>query len=150
MPRTASGGRLGAVARFLVVPVVLALGLAACASGAGGGAGPTGGPDRSAMPSSVPSVGSVAVSSPEDAAARVIATDPRFAGATMLQPGSIGLSKWWVATALDNGGYEVSVTLGWGDCPAGCINHHTWVYDVAADGTVAAKSDSGDPVPVSS
>jgi hypothetical protein len=73
--------------------------------------------------------------------------DPRFAGATMLQPGSIGLTKWWEWRALDDGGYEIKLTLGWGDCPAGCISHHTWTFDVAQDGTLKAMGDAGDPVP---
>jgi hypothetical protein len=127
--------------------VLLAVALGACAAGSGA---PTDGPDRSAMPSPVPSPGAVEVSSPEDAAARVIASDPRFAGATLRQPDSIGLSKWWEWKALGDGGYEISLTLGWGDCPAGCINHHTWVFDVAADGTVTKTTDSGDPVPAGS
>ena len=130
----------------LAAGALLALALAACAAGSAS----DGGTGASPTPTPVPTPAADAVSSPEDAAARVIATDPRFAGATLLQPDSIGLSKWWTWKALDNGGYEVSLTLGWGDCPAGCINHHTWVFDVAADGSVTKAGESGDPLPASS
>lgn len=85
----------------------------------------------------------------EDAAARAIATDPRFIGATQIQPGSIGLTKWWTGVALASGTFQLDVTIGWGDCPAGCISHHTWTFEVAADGTVTRKGESGDPAPTS-
>jgi hypothetical protein len=123
--------------------VLISVALSACATGAGSPAAASAAP----TPTPVPSVVAAPVSSPEDAAARVIATDPRFAGATMLQPGSIGLNKWWEWLALDSGGYEIKLTIGWGDCPAGCIDRHTWVFDVAADGTVTKASESGDEVP---
>jgi hypothetical protein len=117
----------------------VALGAAGCATGgASGSAAPTPTP-VTAVPNPV--------SSPEDAAARVIAADSRFKGATMLLPDSIGLTKWWEWKALDNGGYEIKVTMGWGDCPAGCINHHTWTFDVAEDGTLTTVGETGDPVP---
>jgi hypothetical protein len=122
--------------------VLMSMALSACATGAGSPPGPSAVP----TPTPVPTVVAAPVSSPEDAAARVIATDPRFAGATMLQPGSVGLTKWWEWLALDSGGYEIKLTLGWGDCPAGCIDHHTWIFDVAADGTVTKVSESGDEV----
>jgi hypothetical protein len=47
-------------------------------------------------------------------------------------------------------GYQVTVSLGWGDCPAGCINHHRWVFHVDPDGTIALVEQSGDadaPIP---
>jgi hypothetical protein len=87
------------------------------------------------------------VASPEDAAARVIATDPRFVGATELNPDVIGANKWWEASALENGAYRITITIGWGDCPSGCISHHVWVYEVSADGEVTLIEESGDPVP---
>ena len=37
--------------------------------------------------------------------------------------------------------------VGWGDCPAGCIDEHVWTYDVAQDGTITVVSESGPPVP---
>ena len=58
----------------------------------------------------------------------------------------IGQGSWWDATESAQG-YEVTVELGWGDCEAGCINRHTWVYSVTRDGTVSITSEQGDPLP---
>jgi ABC-type transport system substrate-binding protein len=89
----------------------------------------------------------VDVASPADAAALVIATDPRFEGAIALTPDVIGASKWWEATALAGGGYHVTITVGWGDCPSGCIDSHVWDFEVSADGQVTLLGESGDPIP---
>jgi hypothetical protein len=88
----------------------------------------------------------VDVASATDAAALVIATDPRFEGAIELTPDIIGASKWWEATALADGGYQVTITIGWGDCPSGCINEHVWDFEVSADGEVTLLGESGDPI----
>jgi hypothetical protein len=61
----------------------------------------------------------------------------------------IGASKWWRATPMGDGGYSIAITLGWGDCPAGCISHHTWTFTVTADGSVTKTGESGDPIPTS-
>jgi hypothetical protein len=45
------------------------------------------------------------------------------------------------------GAFVVSVRVGWGDCQAGCIDEHSWVYAVAPDGTVTVQSEEGPPVP---
>jgi hypothetical protein len=37
--------------------------------------------------------------------------------------------------------------IGWGDCPAGCIDEHSWVYAVAPDGSVKLQSQGGSEVP---
>jgi len=88
----------------------------------------------------------VDVTSVAEAAALVIATDPRFEGAISLTPDVIGASKWWEATAIADGGYRVTITIGWGDCPSGCINAHVWDFEVSADGQVTLLGDSGDPI----
>jgi hypothetical protein len=87
------------------------------------------------------------VTSPADAAALVIATNPMFTGTTELRPDVIGASRWWEAEALDGGGYRIEITIGWGDCPAGCIERHVWTYEVDASGGVELVSEAGDPVP---
>lgn len=133
--------RTSGPALTLAALVFAAVGVAACATSGSAPGGSVAAPTPGATAVSNP------VSSPEDAAARVIASDPRFKGATMLLPDSIGLTKWWEWKALDNGGYEIKVTMGWGDCPAGCINHHTWTFDVAEDGTMTTVGETGDPVP---
>ena len=133
-------------ARFRVVlfaaaaAAAAAVALAGCAVGAGA--------PGSASPG-LPTLPAAPVLSPEDAAARVIATDPRFAGAAELVPGVIGASKWWRATPIGDGGYSIAITVGSGDCPAGCISKHTWTFMVTADGSVTPMGESGDPLPTS-
>jgi hypothetical protein len=79
-----------------------------------------------------------------EAVARVLAQDPRFASIVPLDPNLIGQSAWYeVGPAVV--GWRVTVTMGWGDCQAGCISRHVWVYDVDADGTVTLVDERGDP-----
>jgi hypothetical protein len=107
----------------------------------------TGGSVSSSSLAPTPTPVAAPVVSPEDAAARVIGSDPRFAGATQLRPDAIGLSKWWEARSLQSGAYEIKLTVGSGDCQAGCIDRHQWTFNVAADGTLKLVSESGDPLP---
>jgi hypothetical protein len=80
--------------------------------------------------------------------ARVIATEPRLTGIEPFDTGLIGQSSWYtVEPASGVGAFVVTVQVGWGDCPAGCINEHTWVFAVAPDGTVSVASESGPAVP---
>jgi hypothetical protein len=84
------------------------------------------------------------VRSAAEAAARVIVSDPRFAGVGPLSPDLIGASAWYeVAQTAD--GFHVGITMGWGDCMAGCISRHIWEYDVSTDGTITGPAESGDP-----
>ena len=97
-----------------------------------------------ASPTPVP----VPVTTPEQAVARVIATEPRLAGIRPFDPELIGQASWYkVAPASGVGAFVVTVRIGWGDCQAGCIDEHRWVYSVAPDGTVKVVSETGDPVP---
>ena len=126
--------------RHALMPLLLVV-LAAC--NAAGAPSPT--PEPTSRPTPTPI--DAPVSSPADAAALVIATDPRFSGAIQLEPDLIGASKYWEAEALGAGGYRIKLTLGWGDCPAGCIARHVWTYDVDATGGLTLVSESGDEVP---
>lgn len=40
-------------------------------------------------------------------------------------------------------GIEYIFTLGWGDCPAGCINYHSWKFRVASNGGVTLADEYG-------
>ncbi|TAK00733.1 MAG: hypothetical protein EPO36_07640 [Chloroflexota bacterium] len=136
----------------LAILAAISIGAAGC-SGAGASGSPSQAPTpTAAVPSPTPTTPgptpiAATVASPADAAALVIATDPRFDGAVALTADVIGASKWWEAEALADGAYRVSLTVGWGDCPAGCINRHVWTFEVTADGQVTLLEESGDPVP---
>jgi hypothetical protein len=126
----------------VALPALIALGLflSACSMDKGASPGAT-------QPAPTPTPIAADVASSQDAAALVIATDPRFEGATELSPDLIGASRYWEATALADGAYQIKLTLGWGDCPSGCIERHTWVFMVTADGQVTLVEESGDPLP---
>jgi hypothetical protein len=104
-------------------------------------------PSPEPTPRPTPTPITAPVATPEDAAALVIATDPRFAGAIPLRPDVMGASKWWKAEPLAGGGYRIELTIGWGDCPAGCIDRHVWTFDVDATGGLTLVGESGDEVP---
>jgi hypothetical protein len=73
----------------------------------------------------------------------VLASDPRFADVGPQQFDVIGQCCWYDVIELDDG-WQVTVELGWDDCPSGCINRHRWVFHVARDGTLALISEEGD------
>jgi hypothetical protein len=87
------------------------------------------------------------VTSPAQAAALVFASNDRFAQIMPLQPDVIGQSAWYETTEAGDH-YAVVVTIGSGDCMAGCIDRHTWTYRVDRDGTVSLVSEEGDQVDV--
>jgi len=130
-----------AVRPALLAAALLGAALAACSAASV----PSPSPAPTIRPTPTPIT--VPVATPADAAALVIATNPMFAGATELRPDVIGASKYWKAEPLQGGGYRIELTIGWGDCPAGCIERHVWTYDVDATGGLMLVGESGDPVP---
>ncbi len=86
------------------------------------------------------------ITSPEEAAKLVLRSDPRFAGIGPRDPNLIGQANWYEVTTAD-AAYQVVVRMGWGDCPAGCINEHRWTYSVDRSGAVRLVAEAGDPVP---
>ncbi|MHB8891153.1 MAG: hypothetical protein ACYC65_03820 [Candidatus Limnocylindrales bacterium] len=88
--------------------------------------------------------------SPEAAAAAVQARSPLFDGFEPVNQDVIGQDRWWEAEPLDTAtppaGWAITFTAGWGDCQAGCIDRHSWTWDVAADGTVTFVSEEGSPL----
>lgn len=133
--------RLPTRASVLLPALLCAAVLAAC----GPASTPSASPAPSVRPTPTPIAASVAT--PAEAAALVIATNPLFTGAIELNADLIGASKWWVATPVTGGGFTIVLTVGWGDCPAGCINRHVWTFDVKADGALALVTETGDSVP---
>jgi hypothetical protein len=86
------------------------------------------------------------VTTPDDAAALVIASDPRFKDVVKQEAGVIGGCCFYQATALAGGGFGVTIEIGWGDCPAGCISRHKWSFNVTPDGAVTLQGESGPPL----
>ena len=82
----------------------------------------------------------------QEAVALVLAQDPRFAGLGPRDPSLIGQGSWHEVRAAGSG-YAVTVRIGWGDCPAGCISSHTWVFAVGADQGVRLVRESGGELP---
>jgi hypothetical protein len=130
--------------------LVLVIALAGCASGAA--------PAPSARPSAAapslvasPLTGGSAkpggpVETPDEAAQLVIASDSKFEKVGKKDPELIGQCCFYEA-ARGQEGFRVRITVGWGDCPAGCIDRHTWTYDVSQNGEIKLIGQSGDPVP---
>jgi len=121
----------------LLVVALLALTVTACAGASG----------SSPEPSPSASLGEP-VRTEADAVARVIAAEPRFARIGTRDPALIGQASWYEATPASGvGAFLVTMRIGWGDCPAGCIDEHTWTYAVGPDGSVRLQSEAGSPVP---
>ena len=140
--------------RRLAVVLLAALAVAACT--ASPGASSLGSPLGSASPAgsvspapSTPVAGASAhpVSSAADAFRAVQARSPWFDAIEPRDATAIGQSAWWTAEPGASGAWTVTVDVGWGDCPAGCIDHHTWIWTVAADGAVNLASQTGAAIP---
>lgn len=103
-------------------------------------------PATTPVPSPSPSPqGHINVTTPAQAAALVFDSDERWARMSPPRADLIGGSSAFEAFA-DATGFTVKITIGQGDCQAGCIEKHTWEYHVDAGGQVALVDDSGDPV----
>ena len=74
----------------------------------------------------------------------------RFAGidgvAFAYTPGTIGSGNDITATR-EREAWQLEYSVGFGDCPAGCIGRHFWTFLVYADGRVVSLRDRGDPLP---
>lgn len=126
----------------MFIAALLAIVLASSACSATSSSSPATSPGASPAASAGP------VTTAEDAVARVVAKEPRFAGIGKRDPDMIGQASWYdVTPASGVGAFVVTVRVGWGDCPSGCIDEHTWVYAVAPDGAVTLQSEDGSDVP---
>lgn len=81
-----------------------------------------------------------------EAARLALAQQQRFAGIGPLDENLIGQAAWYQVAASGDG-WEVLIRIGWGDCPAGCINEHRWTYAVARTGSVELLHEDGDLLP---
>lgn len=129
---------------MLAAPIAALILVTACASAGGGSLAPA---SPSALAGASPSAGAGPVGSPEQAAALVLAQRPEFAGIEARNPELIGQANWYEVTPIAGGGWQVVVEMGWGDCPAGCIDKHRWTFAVAPDGSVGLIKEEGPPLP---
>lgn len=93
-----------------------------------------------------PAGGSNGAITEADAVRLALAQDPRFAGIGPADPDLVGQAAWYEVADADDG-WQIIIRIGWGDCPAGCINQHRWVYGVGRSGDVSLLSDDGDTLP---
>jgi hypothetical protein len=139
-PRVGTRRREPMTRRLILAALLIISLLVAGCGGAGTDATPA--PSTPVAPSLQP------VTTQEEAVAAVIAREPRLTGITEFDPELIGQGTYYEVTPASGvGAFLVKVTVGWGDCPAGCINRHEWLYAVQPDGTVVLQTESGDPVP---
>jgi Carboxypeptidase regulatory-like domain len=88
------------------------------------------------------------ISTGDAAMAAVVAAEPRFAGILPRNLDLIGQSTWWEARPASGvGAFVVVISVGWGDCQAGCIDEHHWTYAVTPDGGARLLSEDGAPIP---
>jgi hypothetical protein len=123
----------------LLLPTLAILIVVGCAAGAA----------TTEAPSGVPSPGStgeVIIRTADDAAARVLTQLGRWPGVGPFDPNRIGQCCGYRVQQTAEG-WVVTIEVGWGDCPAGCINRHQWRYLVRPDGTVVVQGEGGPPVP---
>jgi hypothetical protein len=146
-PRSIRATRLAAVACLATLGLVIgACSSAVTPSSSPSPSSPTASP--SITPSVAPSVplSGTTVTTPEAAAALVVASDPRFAGVTPKDANLIGQCCFFTATPA-RGGFAVTIEIGFGDCPSGCINRHHWFYSVTTNGTIHLDREDGPELP---
>lgn len=51
-----------------------------------------------------------------------------------------------IRARLQDGGWRLDYSFGFGDCPAGCIERHTWSFHVTEAGAVVFLGESGSPL----
>jgi hypothetical protein len=86
------------------------------------------------------------VETPDEAVAAIRAHTPWFDGIEALDPNLIGQAASWTAEPTDEQSIRVTFEVGWGDCQAGCIDRHTWTWDVASDGSLDWVGEDGSEV----
>jgi hypothetical protein len=74
----------------------------------------------------------------------------RFAtmpGVIWAEPNGYGGDGNDIRARPENGGWRLEYSVGFGDCPAGCIGRHVWTFAVDSTGAVRYLGGSGDPLP---
>ncbi len=129
----------------LLLPLALLLAVVAPAAAA----------DESPAPEAVPYLvsgysGTLPIATPEDAHAAVLAAGGPFDEFTYNDGALIGATKYYdvKGDAGSAATWIVVYTYGWNDCEAGCINGHSFVYQVdPLTGAATFDSQQGDVLP---
>ena len=90
------------------------------------------------------------IDTPAEAHAAVIASGTPFVDFVLLDDALIGASQYYEVKGEpgSSAAWIVVYTYGWGDCQAGCISRHTFVYQVdPVSGAVSFDSHQGDSLP---
>lgn len=90
------------------------------------------------------------IDTPAEAHAAVIASGTPFVDFVLLDDALIGASQYYEVKGEPGSSatWIVIYTYGWGDCQAGCISRHTFVYQVdPVSGAVSFNSHQGDSLP---
>ncbi len=111
--------------------------------------------DESPAPEAVPYVvssysGTLPIATAEDAHAAVLAAGGPFDEFTYNDGALIGASKYYDVKGEPGSAaiWIIVYTYGWNDCPAGCINGHSFVYQVdPLTGAATYDSHQGDVLP---
>ena len=111
--------------------------------------------DETPAPEAVPYVvrsysGTLPIATPEDAHAAVLAADGPFGEFTYNDGALIGATKYYDVKGEPGSAaiWIVVYTYGWNDCAAGCINGHSFVYQVdPLTGAATFDSHQGDVLP---
>ena len=90
--------------------------------------------------------GSHAAITEADAIRLALAQDARFAGIGPVEADAVGQAAWYEVALVDDG-WQITIRIGWGDCPAGCINQHAWIYGITTAGDVSLVREQGDAMP---
>jgi hypothetical protein len=129
----------------LFLPLALLLAVVAPAAAA----------DESPAPEAVPYLvssysGTLPIATPEDAHAAVLAAGGPFDEFTYNDGALIGATKYYdvKGDAGSAASWIIVYTYGWNDCEAGCINGHSFVYQVdPITGAATFDSHQGDVLP---
>jgi hypothetical protein len=63
------------------------------------------------------------------------------------EPNGLGGDGADITGEHDADGVTLRFSVGWGDCPSGCIHRHTWTFHVGLSGTVSLVSITGSSLP---
>ncbi|AHG93562.1 hypothetical protein J421_6027 (plasmid) [Gemmatirosa kalamazoonensis] len=71
-----------------------------------------------------------------------------IAGVRAAEPNGSGGDGDDIRAEPSSGGWRLEYSVGYGDCPAGCISRHYWTFDVDGAARVTYRGSRGDPAPV--